>query len=130
MDQTASQAQEPLTPTTRSSLRLREKQESKQIQLAPPSEAQAPQSTPNHQLFSRKRTLFVIILALLIDLLAFTIILPLFPRLLKYYEANEEKVISVCSGCSVCHTYVLCCSDLQYATSSSLTTDNGSFNTY
>ena len=41
---------------------------------------------------SRKKTLFVIILALLIDLLAFTIILPLFPRLLKHYEIHEKKV--------------------------------------
>lgn len=41
---------------------------------------------------SRKSTLFVIVVALLIDLLAFTIILPLFPRLLKFYEVSEPEV--------------------------------------
>jgi hypothetical protein len=36
-------------------------------------------------------TLAIIIIALLIDLLAFTIILPLFPRLLKFYDFHSDK---------------------------------------
>ncbi|KAJ3063918.1 hypothetical protein HK102_008351, partial [Quaeritorhiza haematococci] len=37
------------------------------------------------------KTLRTVFLALLIDILAFTIILPLFPRLLKYYETVDGK---------------------------------------
>ena len=40
---------------------------------------------------TKTKTLIVIITALLIDLLAFTIILPLFPRLIKHYDIHENK---------------------------------------
>ncbi|KAJ3301910.1 hypothetical protein HDV03_000238 [Kappamyces sp. JEL0829] len=48
-----------------------------------------PKSQQKH--LDRGKTLFVIVAALLIDLLAFTIILPLFPRLLKYYDDSEPS---------------------------------------
>lgn len=37
----------------------------------------------------QKRIVGIVFKALLIDLLAFTIILPLFPRLLNYYQSEE-----------------------------------------
>lgn len=37
------------------------------------------------------RIVRVVFIALLIDLFAFTIILPLFPRLLNYYQSEELK---------------------------------------
>lgn len=37
----------------------------------------------------QKRIVGIVFKALLIDLLAFTIILPLFPRLLSYYQSEE-----------------------------------------
>lgn len=40
----------------------------------------------------RKKALKVIIISLLLDLLAFTIILPLFPRLLRMYDETEPEV--------------------------------------
>ena len=36
------------------------------------------------------KTVKVVFIALLLDILAFTIILPLFPRLLEEYKAREE----------------------------------------
>lgn len=44
---------------------------------------------------SERRIVATVIVALLIDLLAFTIILPLFPRLLNYYRQHEggQKVL-------------------------------------
>ena len=95
----------PLTPR-RSSQRLKKQHQDLQQNLPAESQdgrleldAANPQnpaakspSKAGSRLNGRQKTLFVIILALLIDLLAFTIILPLFPRLLKYYEANEAKV--------------------------------------
>ncbi|KNC99675.1 uncharacterized protein SPPG_05058 [Spizellomyces punctatus DAOM BR117] len=53
-----------------------------------------PANSPERQQFVRK-TLTTVFCALLIDILAFTIILPLFPRLLEHYEqvdgANESS---------------------------------------
>lgn len=39
----------------------------------------------------QQRIVRVVFIALLIDLFAFTIILPLFPRLLNYYQSQELK---------------------------------------
>ena len=36
------------------------------------------------------RTVWVVFLSLLVDLLAFTVILPLFPSLLEFYASNRE----------------------------------------
>lgn len=96
-------ADAPLTPR-RSSQRLKKQLQDLQnpaeshdgrLELdAKPSKPTAKSSSKaGPRLNGRQKTLFVIVLALLIDLLAFTIILPLFPRLLKYYEANEAKVL-------------------------------------
>jgi hypothetical protein len=40
------------------------------------------------------RTIKVIFLSLLLDILSFTIILPLFPRLLDYYKKEDEQIPS------------------------------------
>ena len=39
---------------------------------------------------SERKTLLVIFVSLVLDLLGFTIILPLFPSLLEYYKNNDE----------------------------------------
>ena len=39
---------------------------------------------------SSKQCLLVVFISLLIDLIAFTLILPLMPTLLDYYERNDE----------------------------------------
>lgn len=38
---------------------------------------------------AERQVIVTVIVALLVDLLAFTIILPLFPRLLSYYRQEE-----------------------------------------
>lgn len=49
-----------------------------------------------NRLLETKKTVRVVFIALLLDILAFTIILPLFPRLLQEYQEREksEEVIS------------------------------------
>jgi hypothetical protein len=41
------------------------------------------------------KILRIIIICLLLDLLSFTIILPLFPRILLYYKQNDELFNSI-----------------------------------
>ena len=37
-----------------------------------------------------KRTFYVVFISLVLDLLAFTVILPLLPSLLEYYSVNDQ----------------------------------------
>lgn len=43
---------------------------------------------------SNRRVLIVVFLSLVIDLLAFTVILPLFPSLMEYYDKRDDQVKS------------------------------------
>lgn len=55
-----------------------------------------------------QRVLVTVFFSLVIDLLAFTVILPLFPSLLEYYGAHDEKVpikFYVNGPIALCKTY-------------------------
>lgn len=59
---------------------------------------------------NERRVVYTVITALLIDLLAFTIILPLFPRLLNYYrqeEADNKVTVDTCPDIDTIKTPVL-----------------------
>lgn len=44
----------------------------------------------NSKVLSSDRTVWIVFFSLLIDLLAFTVILPLFPSLLEFYANNKQ----------------------------------------
>lgn len=44
---------------------------------------------------SSDRTVWVVFFSLLVDLLAFTVILPLFPSLLEFYASNKQVLYDI-----------------------------------
>lgn len=56
---------------------------------ADPKEDEPSKDTLNSRGFPSDRTVWIVFFSLLVDLLAFTVILPLFPSLLEFYASTE-----------------------------------------
>lgn len=56
---------------------------------ANPKEDEPSKDTLNSRGFPSDRTVWIVFFSLLVDLLAFTVILPLFPSLLEFYASTE-----------------------------------------